>query len=119
MSERRPDKVLDLRGWSCPWCILKAKSWLERMTPGQVLEVHCTDPNVRKNFSQVLERTKDRIIRWDQTEDYLYVLIQRGWGEDVSAEIASLNEKAYIGLKLKEPTTTDKKREDYHGRNGS
>jgi hypothetical protein len=89
------------------------------MTPGQVLEVHCTDPNVRKNFSQVLERTKDRIIRWDQTEDFLYVLIQRGWGEDVSSEIASLNEKAYIGLKLKEPTTTDNKREDYHGRNGS
>jgi TusA-related sulfurtransferase len=78
MSERQPDRVLDLRGWSCPWCILKAKSWLVRMKPGQILEVLCTDPNVQQNFPRVLARTEDRVIRWEHKDDYIGVLIRRG-----------------------------------------
>jgi len=78
MGKRPSDRVLDLRGWSCPWCILKAKSWLVRMKPGQVLEVLFTDPGVQKDLPRVLERTADRIIRWEQKEDYAGMLIRRG-----------------------------------------
>jgi TusA-related sulfurtransferase len=78
MGKRPSDRVLDLRGWSYPWCILKAKSWLVRMKPGQVLEVLFTDPGVQKNLPRVLERTSDRIIRWEQKEDYAGMLIRRG-----------------------------------------
>jgi tRNA 2-thiouridine synthesizing protein A len=77
-EEIRVDKILDLRGWSCPWSILKAKSWLARMSAGQVLEVLSTDPNVRKNFPLVLRGAKDRIIRIDQVEDGFHVVIQKG-----------------------------------------
>ncbi|MBW1797613.1 MAG: sulfurtransferase TusA family protein [Deltaproteobacteria bacterium] len=76
-NEYQPDKVLDLRGWSCPWCIVKAKSWLRQMSPGQVLEVISTDPEVQKNFPQVLERGRDRLISVEQHEDYYRLLIQR------------------------------------------
>ena len=78
MGKRPSDRVLDLRGWSCPWCILKAKSWLVRMKPGQVLKVLSTDPTVQKNFPRVLECTEDRIIHWEHKEDYIAVLIRRG-----------------------------------------
>lgn len=80
MGERPSDKILDLRGWSCPWCILKVKSWLVRMRPGEILEVRCTDPNVKANFPLILERTGDRIIRWELKDDYIGVLIRRGAG---------------------------------------
>ena len=39
------DKVIDLRGMSCPWSILKAKSQLIAMKPGEVLEVLASDPH--------------------------------------------------------------------------
>ena len=78
MGNTETDKVLDLRGWACPWCILKAKSWLVRMAPGQVLEVWCTDPTVQENFPRVLARTTDRVIRWEQRDGHSAVLIRRG-----------------------------------------
>lgn len=80
MGERSSDRLLDLRGWSCPWCILKTKSWLARMEPGEILEVLCTDPSVRTNFPRVLERTGHRVMRWENKEDHLGVLILRGYG---------------------------------------
>jgi len=67
-----------LRVWSCRWCILKAKSWLKRMSPGQILEVLSTDPQVRKNFPHILERSADRVISVDQNNGYYRVLVQRG-----------------------------------------
>jgi len=77
-NEYQPDRVLDLRGWSCPWCIVKAKSWLRQMSPGQVLEVISTDPEAQKNFPRVLEKGGDRVVSIEQDEDYYRLLIQRG-----------------------------------------
>ena len=38
------DKVLDARDLLCPMPVLKARKALKEMAPGQVLEVHATDP---------------------------------------------------------------------------
>jgi len=99
MGDRQADKVLDLRGWSCPWCILKAKSWLTRMAPGQVLEVLSTDPNVLKNFPLVLERTGDRVLRMDSADDYFQVRVLRGHAEGAESDMAASTGDASIGVK--------------------
>jgi len=72
------ERVLDLRGWSCPWCILKAKSWLTRMKPGQILEFYSTDPETLKNFPSILRSGNDRVIEVKQYPDYHRMLIRRG-----------------------------------------
>ena len=72
------DRVLDVRGWSCPWCIVKAKSWLGRMKPGQILELLGTDPETLKNFPSILRSGDDRIIEVKQYPDYHRMLIRRG-----------------------------------------
>ena len=72
------DRVLDLRGWSCPWCILKAKSWLTRMKPGQILELYSTDPETLKNFPSILRNGNDRVIEVKYYPDYHRMLIRRG-----------------------------------------
>lgn len=87
MGDMKGDKVLDLRGWSCPWCILKAMSWLARMDPGQVLEVLSTDPNVLKNFPLVLERTGNRILSMDQADGSFHIRILRGNAEGAGSEM--------------------------------
>ena len=58
MKKNKSDRVLDLRGWSCPWCILKAKSLLKRMSAGQILEVLITDPEAQVNFPLILKKSK-------------------------------------------------------------
>ncbi len=77
-NEFQSDRVLDLSGWSCPWCIVKTKSWLRRMDPGEVLEVISTDPEVQENFPQILETSRDRVIRMEQHKEYYRLLIRRG-----------------------------------------
>lgn len=77
-NEFQIDRVLDLRGWSCTWCIVKAKSWLNRMEPGQILEVLGTDSETLKNFPSILRNGKDRIIEVKQYPDHHRLLIRRG-----------------------------------------
>ena len=77
-NEKEADKNLDLRGWSCPWCILKAKSWLRQMNPGQVLEVLSTDPQVQKDFPHILEKSRDRLISVEKRKAYFRLMVRRG-----------------------------------------
>ncbi len=77
-NEFQIDRVLDLRGWSCPWCIVKAKSWLRSMKPGQILEMLTTDPETLKNFPSILRSGNDRIIEIKHYPDYHRLLIRRG-----------------------------------------
>lgn len=39
-----PDEVLDVRGHACPVPATEARKRLDRMAPGQILEVIATDP---------------------------------------------------------------------------
>ncbi|HIJ21121.1 MAG TPA: sulfurtransferase TusA family protein [Deltaproteobacteria bacterium] len=72
------DKVLDLRGWVCPWVLLKAKSWLRRMNAGEILEVISSDAQINKSFSHAFERTGDRVISMNHDKDCYHVLVKRG-----------------------------------------
>ncbi|OQY03850.1 MAG: hypothetical protein B6I22_10785 [Desulfobacteraceae bacterium 4572_123] len=77
-AEKKSDRVLDLRGWSCPWCILKAKSLLLRMSKGQILEVLSTDPEAQINFPLILKKSKDRVIKVEQHKEYFHLFLLRG-----------------------------------------
>jgi tRNA 2-thiouridine synthesizing protein A len=72
------DKVLDVRGWSCPWIILKAKSLLQHMNTGQVLEVMSTDPEAPKHFPSILHNGTDRVVKVEEAPGYFRLLIRRG-----------------------------------------
>ncbi len=72
------DRVLDLRGWSAPWCMVKARSWLNRMKPGQVLELIGTDSLTLVNFPSVLKNGNDRIMDVKEYPDHHRILIRRG-----------------------------------------
>ncbi|MEJ2588681.1 MAG: sulfurtransferase TusA family protein [Deltaproteobacteria bacterium] len=82
----RRDKVLDVRGWSCPWIILKAKSLLEHMNAGQVLEVMSTDPEARKHFPSILKNGTDRVFQVVEAPGYFRLLIRRGHRTSKGAE---------------------------------
>ncbi len=43
-------EVLDARGLNCPMPLLKAKQVLNRLDPGQLLQVLATDPGSRRDF---------------------------------------------------------------------
>ena len=79
MGEKaKADKVLDARGWSCPWCILKAESLLRLMEPGKILEVLVTDPQIIRDLPSVLSQGNDQLIKVDQQREVYRLYLRRG-----------------------------------------
>ncbi|MBW2580549.1 MAG: sulfurtransferase TusA family protein [Deltaproteobacteria bacterium] len=79
MAEKaKADKVLDARGWNCPWCILKAESLLRLMEPGKVLEVLVTDPQIIRDLPSVLSQGNDQLIKVDQQREVYRLYVRRG-----------------------------------------
>jgi tRNA 2-thiouridine synthesizing protein A len=74
----KANKVIDLRGMSCPWSILKAKSQLITMEPGQVLEVLCNDPLILKDFPAVLKETDNKVFRIDEGPEFFSLYVRKG-----------------------------------------
>ena len=74
----KADKVLDVRGWSCPWCILKAKSELNLMEPGQILEVLVTDPAALVDIPNVMGRSGHYLIQTNEQSEFARLYVRRG-----------------------------------------
>ena len=75
------DKVIDLRGMSCPWSILKAKSQLTIMEPGEVLEVLFTDPLMFADFHKVLDQSGHHLLNINEQQGYSRLYVRRGQKE--------------------------------------
>jgi tRNA 2-thiouridine synthesizing protein A len=78
----KANKVIDLRGMSCSWSILKAKSQLSAMDPGEVLEVLSTDPMMCKDFPKVLGQSGHQLIRIIDKQEYTRLYVRRGNNEE-------------------------------------
>lgn len=72
------DKVIDLRGMNCPWSILKAKSQLIAMKPGEVLEVLASDPLMFADFPKVLAQSGHHLIDIREQQEYSRLYVRRG-----------------------------------------
>lgn len=80
-EKTKADKILDARGWSCPWCILKAESLLKLMEPGKILEVLVTDPQIIRDLPSVLRQSNDQMIKVDQQQEFCRLYVRRGQKE--------------------------------------
>ncbi|UCE82118.1 MAG: sulfurtransferase TusA family protein [Deltaproteobacteria bacterium] len=80
-TKSEADKVIDLRGMSCPWSILKAKSQLIVMDPGEVLEVLSTDPMMIKDFPKVLHKNGHQLVQIIDKSEVSRLYVRRGKNE--------------------------------------
>ena len=74
----KANKVIDLRGMSCPWSILKAKSQLIAMKPGEVLEVLASDPMMFEDFPKVLGKSGHHLVEINKQPGYSRLYVKRG-----------------------------------------
>ena len=61
-------RKLDVRGAKCPIPIVKAKKEIDAMSPGEVLEVHATDPGSVPDFQGWARMAKNAILQSQRTE---------------------------------------------------
>jgi tRNA 2-thiouridine synthesizing protein A len=68
---------LDLTGLRCPIPALKTRKALTSVSPGDVLEVHCTDPLSVIDIPNLIRETGDRIEITERGDSRIVFLIEK------------------------------------------
>jgi tRNA 2-thiouridine synthesizing protein A len=68
---------LDLAGLKCPLPALKTRKALKSVKPGDLLEVHCTDPLSVIDIPNLIRETGDRVEITEHTEARIIFLIEK------------------------------------------
>jgi tRNA 2-thiouridine synthesizing protein A len=71
---------LDLTGLKCPLPALKTRKALKAITPGDFLEVHCTDPLSVIDIPNLIRETGDKVEITEQAEARIVFLIEKANG---------------------------------------
>ena len=80
MTNTKPipnDRLLDARGWNCSWSILKVKSLLKEMRPGQILEVRSNDPLIMEDLPSTLALNGDQVVQVGLKPGYISLYVQK------------------------------------------
>jgi tRNA 2-thiouridine synthesizing protein A len=68
---------LDLTGLKCPLPALKTRKALKALLPGDLLEVHCTDPLSVIDIPNLIRETGDRVEISERTEHRVVFMIEK------------------------------------------
>ncbi|MBN9148058.1 MULTISPECIES: sulfurtransferase TusA family protein [unclassified Nitrobacter] len=71
---------LDLTGLKCPMPALQTRKALKSLTPGDLLEVHCTDPLSVIDIPNLVRETGDSVEITERAERRIVFLIKKGGG---------------------------------------
>jgi tRNA 2-thiouridine synthesizing protein A len=68
---------LDLTGLKCPLPALKTRKALKTLSPGDRLEVHCTDPLSVIDIPALIQETGDKVEITERTEHRIVFMIEK------------------------------------------
>ena len=69
--------VLDAKGLNCPLPIIKAKKALQAVPPGELLEIHATDPGAVKDFQAFCRSTGNELVASSEEDRVFRFVIRR------------------------------------------
>jgi tRNA 2-thiouridine synthesizing protein A len=72
---------LDLAGLKCPLPALKTRKALKALKPGDMLEVHCTDPLSVIDIPNLIRETGDTVEITERAEHRIVFLIEKTDGQ--------------------------------------
>ena len=76
-GRRMTTTKLDLTGLKCPLPALKTRKALKAITPGDFLEVHCTDPLSVIDIPNLIRETGDKVEITERMEKRIVFLIEK------------------------------------------
>jgi tRNA 2-thiouridine synthesizing protein A len=71
---------LDLTGLKCPLPALMTRKALKALAPGDVVEVHCTDPLAVIDIPNLIGETGDKVELAERTEQRIVFMIEKANG---------------------------------------
>ena len=80
---------LDLTGLKCPLPALKTRKALKSVAPGDLLEVHCTDPLSVIDIPALIQQTGDKVEITERSDVRIVFLIEKSNGTIDNSNAAS------------------------------
>ncbi|MBE0447560.1 MAG: sulfurtransferase TusA family protein [Actinobacteria bacterium] len=71
------DEVLDCKGDVCPMPILKTKKAIGKLSPGQVLLMHSTDPGSHNDLISWCERTGNKLVQREEKDGVFSYYVEK------------------------------------------
>ena len=68
---------LDARGLNCPMPVIRVRKMLQRMYPGQILQVRTTDPGSFKDMKSYCNQTGDELLESREVEKEFHYIIRK------------------------------------------
>jgi len=78
MTEIQIDERLDACDLACPLPLLKAKQALNRLQPGQILEVRATDAGSVRDFRAYADLSAHQLISTEEVDKVFIHIFRRG-----------------------------------------
>ncbi len=78
MSESlTPDLVLDATGLCCPMPVVRSRQAIDRLQPGQLLEVRATDPGARRDIPAWASQLGHEVLEMQEQDGVIRFLIRK------------------------------------------
>jgi tRNA 2-thiouridine synthesizing protein A len=83
MTKEDPDtppkiaSTLNIKGMQCPMPLYWARSQVDALKPGEMLEVLATDPTTIPNFEAFCRQTGNRLVEASETDGVFRLLIEK------------------------------------------
>lgn len=71
-------EMLDCKGLLCPLPVYKTSQVLNRLRPGEVLRIECTDPGSLADFPALARQRGDVLLSSEEQSGVQVFLIQKG-----------------------------------------
>src|SRR5450432_2739680 len=84
---------LDLTGLKCPLPVLKTRKALKALRPGDLLEVHCTDPLSVIDIPSLIREVGDKIEITEHREQRIVFLIEKTDGLSSAATASTIPDR--------------------------
>lgn len=77
MTNVKKNQKLDVSGHKCPVPVLRLRRVLERIEPGEVVELKATDPMTLIDVPNFCREAGHSVIEVTETENYILYLIKK------------------------------------------
>ena len=84
---------LDLTGLKCPLPALMTRKALKALQPGDLLEVHCTDPLSVIDIPNLIREIGDKVEITERVEQRIVSLIEKADGLSAAAAGAAIRDQ--------------------------
>ncbi|MCL6614214.1 MAG: DsrE/DsrF/DrsH-like family protein [Firmicutes bacterium] len=89
-------EILDACGLQCPGPIIRLRAKMETMAPGEILEVHATDPGFLSDVQAWVSRTGHALLRAGREGDRFVAVLRKGGTEGPRPAGGGGNDKTIV-----------------------